>query len=315
MTTATTTGPKWATGTDHYDSVNPADYEVIGYYYTGSGVDMQFVYGYSHAQLDKALLARFGSTDLIELTGAKSGSHCQSCGAFFNHGAVAVYLPENRPLIIGQICGANTFGLPSISAKMQKKAEKRRVLREAQEAGVAFAMQRPELVEALFCAQVANTLTLRSGSGQRPRWINGFQFDVLTDMAQKLFKWGSLSDKQVAFAIRLGREVMEQAQPKDEPEQQTLVPVVEGNGITIEGTVVSTRWEQFWEKYNMLIEDDRGFRVWGTVPSAMYVLDVAHCKGARVRFVANVTKSDKDESFGFFKRPRKLGILADNPGA
>lgn len=34
-------------------------------------------------------------------------------------------------------------------------------------------------------------------------------------------------------------------------------------------------------------------------------------KGCRVRFVANVTRSDDDESFGFFKRPRKAELIAE----
>ena len=55
----------------------------------------------------------------------------------------------------------------------------------------------------------------------------------------------------------------------------------------------------------MLVGDDRGFRVWGSVPSKAYWVD----KGARVIFNASLSKSNKDESFGFFKRPTKVGVF------
>lgn len=51
----------------------------------------------------------------------------------------------------------------------------------------------------------------------------------------------------------------------------------------------------------MTVKDARGFKVWGTVPSAFNNVEV----GDKVEFNADVARSDRDECFGFFKRPTK----------
>jgi hypothetical protein len=50
----------------------------------------------------------------------------------------------------------------------------------------------------------------------------------------------------------------------------------------------------------MLVQDDRGFKVWGSVPSNLY-----DAKGRSVSFSAAIQPSEDDDKFGFFKRPTK----------
>lgn len=97
-----------------------------------------------------------------------------------------------------------------------------------------------------------------------------------------------------------------------EEREATRRPVVTGKAIQIEGEVISKK-EHFsyyghreQMTYKMVVRDDRGFKVWGSVPSA---LDVA--KGDRVRFIADIDASDREDSFdfGFFKRPRKAELV------
>lgn len=88
----------------------------------------------------------------------------------------------------------------------------------------------------------------------------------------------------------------------------------EGHGIVIEGTVLCTdviegslpRWnpDRHKERYVMTVQSDEGWTTWGTEPAAINCV-----KGDRVRFVANLTRSDEDESFAFFGWPRKAEIL------
>jgi len=73
----------------------------------------------------------------------------------------------------------------------------------------------------------------------------------------------------------------------------------------------------------MLVEDDRGFKVWMTAPSSLsYQLDEGSdvmrestsgsddVTGARVEVTATLTRSDRDEYFGFGSRPgRKTKML------
>ena len=71
---------------------------------------------------------------------------------------------------------------------------------------------------------------------------------------------------------------------------------------TITGTVTKcyVKETDFGSRRVMVVLDDRGFSVWGTVPSAISFVKV----GDWVQFNATVEASD-DSTFGFFKRPTK----------
>jgi hypothetical protein len=83
-------------------------------------------------------------------------------------------------------------------------------------------------------------------------------------------------------------------------------PVVEGR-IQITGTVISTcvRETDYGLTLKAVVLDDRGFKVWGTVPSS----NDEWIAGDKVAFTATVERSDKDEMFGFYKRPTKASKL------
>ena len=76
--------------------------------------------------------------------------------------------------------------------------------------------------------------------------------------------------------------------------------------VEITGIVLALKMQQseYGETLKMLVQDDRGFRVWGTVP-----LSLDCNREDRVRFTATVQQSDKDAKFGFFKRPSKASVL------
>jgi hypothetical protein len=89
-------------------------------------------------------------------------------------------------------------------------------------------------------------------------------------------------------------------------------PVPAGR-VEVTGTVISTREErsQYGTQHKALVEDDRGFRLWGNLPSAIYRAE----KGDRVTFVAGLTASRDDEFFGFWKRPTKAAFLDQQEAA
>jgi len=60
----------------------------------------------------------------------------------------------------------------------------------------------------------------------------------------------------------------------------------------------------------MVVKDDRGFKVWGTVPQSILDANNESLKGQRVTFTATVQASNDDDKFGFFKRPTKAAIAA-----
>lgn len=54
----------------------------------------------------------------------------------------------------------------------------------------------------------------------------------------------------------------------------------------------------------MIVKTDAGWKVYGTVPGS---IDAK--RGDHITFEAQVTVSDDDPKFGFFKRPTKAKIM------
>ena len=136
-------------------------------------------------------------------------------------------------------------------------------------------------------------------------------FETLIDIVGKLVKWGSISEKQMAFVGKLAeqcdgykaKQAAYEAKKADERANNEDVPETDER-ITIEGEILSVKYNEDWGIYQMLVKDDRGFKVWGTQPSKASDTD----KGDRIKFDAKVTRSNKDSQFGFFKRPTKVQV-------
>jgi hypothetical protein len=138
---------------------------------------------------------------------------------------------------------------------------------------------------------------------------------IIQNIKRRLVRWGSISDAQINLVRKIARETRERAQQQEE-DRKNATPVVEGRGIDISGEIISVK-EKPGFGYNsvvwkMTVKDDRGFLVWGSVPECLWE-QVRDCtlRGRRVSFKANVEKSDRDEHFGFFKRPRKAEIVEE----
>jgi hypothetical protein len=76
--------------------------------------------------------------------------------------------------------------------------------------------------------------------------------------------------------------------------------------VEVTGTVLSTKWveNKYGSTLKMLVEDRRGFKVFGSVPSAL-----ENVRGRSVSFTAALEPSQDDEKFGFFKRPTKATFI------
>jgi hypothetical protein len=84
----------------------------------------------------------------------------------------------------------------------------------------------------------------------------------------------------------------------------------------LRGIIVSAKYRvsQFGTQLKMVLKDERGFRVWMTVPARLQDMvdgDPAEAlKGALIEVTATVTPSDDDRVFGFGKQPRDAKLLA-----
>jgi len=103
----------------------------------------------------------------------------------------------------------------------------------------------------------------------------------------------------------VGVFVRQQAEAKaKEVEQVADAPT---GTVTVTGTVLSVKWQesQYGTTKKLVVKDETGFKVWVTAGSGF---DLAE-PGDKVEFVATVTPSDRDATFGFAKRPRKGRVL------
>lgn len=108
------------------------------------------------------------------------------------------------------------------------------------------------------------------------------------------------------------RALEEEARKAAEAERRAEVeaePVPnDGARHTVTGRVLRTdvKANDFGVRHVWTVEDDRGFRVWGTIPTG---LDASPEVNDRVTFVARLERSDRDDFFGFYSRPTKGQIL------
>lgn len=202
-----------------------------------------------------------------------------------------MYVPLNYLIHVGHTCAAETFTLPDRFAVDQRN-HKRRI-----EAARARRILNAK-VEAFYAAH-PNISALREG----------YQSNFVKDVLAKLAQYGELSERQVealerAFAQRQQRAEEEAA--KQAASNEPVVPCPTGR-VSITGIVLNTKYVENdftgYETLKMLVRDNRGFKVWGTMPRS---LDAN--VGDSVTFTANLEASCKDPQFGFFKRPTKAKL-------
>lgn len=174
--------------------------------------------------------------------------------------------------------------------------------------------------------------------GRNRRWIaadesrrkvEGFLFPwhntdgFLGAMSAQLDEWGHLTEKQEAAVRKIMADRKERAEKHNaerEAERAAAADCPEGR-IALTGVIVSTdlRENAFGSTWKMLFKSDDGFKLWGTVPSALFNwfdedwrnrVGGDQMPGKRVSFTAAVTPSSEDEKFGFFKRPTKAEWVA-----
>ena len=181
------------------------------------------------------------------------------------------------------------------------------------------------------------SIKANASKGRNRRWIaadesridvENFLFSwfgtdgFLGAMAEAVAEWGHLSEKQEATVRKIMANFKEREAKRAaarDAEHAAAAPCPSGR-TEITGTIISTdlRENAFGSQWKMLVRDDSGFKVWGSVPSKLFEIcaedDVwphgKDLKGKRITFTAAVEVSDRDEKFGFFKRPTKTKLVA-----
>lgn len=96
--------------------------------------------------------------------------------------------------------------------------------------------------------------------------------------------------------------------------QNIVSAIVPEGRYEITGEILYTKWYEsdYGPCLKCTIRDDRGFRVFGSVPTA--IVDYTESEkidliGQRIHLTGTVTQTEDDNKFGFFKRPAKAELI------
>jgi hypothetical protein len=244
---------------------------------------------------------------------------CDHCGAHFHYGAEFKHT-NGHVIVVGHICADEAFGCDDRRAYDLGKAKRHaKALRER----IARHKEADTFIR-------ANDLAAVFTEANRNHDSKGG--DILTDLHLKLHQWGSLTEKQIAFARKLADEI---ANPKaivcdfcgDEGHAAKACPnlgsvPLTDERITVHARILTARYEesQYGSSLKGLFQTATGYKLWGTIPAAIYDAffydekghhtnqSLDDLRGTYVSFVARVKRSDKDRTFGFINRPTKAGL-------
>lgn len=231
-------------------------------------------------------------------------TQCHHCGARLRYAAVLRHLPTGDHIVVGETCLDNRFSLASDTFQRLRKAaaldaERRRVA----ETAAAFLAGLPDVAQKALTPG-ADLVEISCG--------DDWTLSTLTDIREKMWRYGDLSERQVAFVIRLVEGAAKKAEEKAARAAEIETPAPTGR-VTFEGVVVKTDWRYNdfnggdVKKLTVKVTTDAGvWLVWLTCPSA--ILDVR--SGQTVRMTATLTPSNDKPHFAFGKRPAKAEIVA-----
>jgi len=268
--------------------------------------DYSFCFGYDNNPSDDqprqplSAWAR-GILDAVQAT-ERGTWQCHHCGARMRYAAILRHLPTDTYIAVGETCLDNRFDRATADFHaMRKNAQ---LDRQA---------QRIRGLVAAFCEANADLAWMgEKGAPGIPATSadNGF----VRDIARKLHQYGELSPRQVdAVRAAIVRDAERAAQRAAERAAEAELPVIDcpTGRVTVTGVVVGTKvqYSDFGAVKKLIIRDERGFKVWVTEPSSIHAE-----RGDTVRLTCNITRSDRDASFGFGKRPTKPEVLATAQG-
>lgn len=288
-------------------SLTPEDYSIVEYFYLG--LPQVSLFGLSELYL-KIVLDAKKRLEAIRTLVAEHGANihpgigrCDHCGAHYKHGALVKHDPSGEYLTIGWQCADNRFDLGNIDYERKRIQKVLKIIaarRSKFRKLMAFARDYPTEV----------------------RGLNAYRTDnFLGSLRSQLIKKGKLSDRQIeCIQPAIAKRVQWDKEREEKMAAEAALPkapVVEGKKVELTGEVVSVKWRDgyYGPQLKMLVRDDRGFKVWGSVPSNIANEGEGELRGKRITFVAEVKCSDDDPHFGFFKRPRGAAVEVNEEAA
>lgn len=243
----------------------------------------------------------------------RGSSQCGHCGVYIRYAALLTHEASKEMIYVGETCLGGRFNGTKAQFR-QLRAAASAAAKRSREIGKAKAQFEDNMAKGIKVDPVFSMmedLSVTEGSS--------FLFDVRSKMHRY-----EISDNQIAAVVKTLTKKAEWA-AKRAAEKADDKPALSGKQ-TIKGTVVHVKAEENPYSYygatiyKMIVKDERGFKVWSTVPAAIIE---AHdneaeegenrfmelLKGRTVQFNATLEVSDKDETFAFAKRPSKATLF------
>jgi hypothetical protein len=272
------------------ENVIPEEFSVVGYAYSEMVEDAHGIDFDAIIDLD-ADVPKEVEDDLIGMVHNKT--NCNHCNKVIRYLVVAQDEKSEAYHVFGSTCGTdlrdfNMGRVDGIKGRTLLKRKKEKLARERAkmaEKAEKFLDENDGLREALE-----------------------LDHHITKDLKSNLYKWGNMSEKQIALAHKLVEGAKKYAKMVEErqEEMKDAQPVEEGRLKKVEMTIVSTKSKTYsseWEtttKTAMTMTHPDGWRVWGCVRYDDELMSLE--SGSKILFSGTVTKSDKDDKFGFFKR-------------
>lgn len=276
-------------------NINPADYLYVGSF------DLEAPMIGAEKDEFTDLMRVHAVTESAPYAG--NPAQCDHCGAHVKFTAVWEHTPSGGIITTGETCASHTMNVPDrmtldikrLRDRASARRDRERMAEETRKNIEETRKFEPEAVEILENYEGNNSF--------------------LQDVRDRFLKWGTLTERQASAVVT---SYHRENKNNEERENEESAPVVEGK-ITVTGEVKTVYFKEnaYGSRLVMIVKDDRGFKVWGSVPSSIQDVPLKGSpeltrlldQGDRVSFTATVTKSDRDETFGFMKRPTKAKVL------
>jgi hypothetical protein len=261
------------------------EYAACGFFPTGDEP------GYSPLAHELAYLLKEG----WHMAENHAAGDCYHCGAHLTYYAILKHVPTQTFVRVGEQCLDNRFDMAT--AEFQRLRKERALNRERR--------SKADKMAAWFAVDPDREVAYCWASDEVEAGHYGFE-GMRANFVHGVNRYGSASDKFVRAMMRDMARTERRAEERAREEAEPKAPVVEGRGVCT-GEVVSVQWREndFGGSLKMLFKDDRGFKLWGTVPSSISNAE----RGDRITFTATVSTSNDDPSFGFFSRPSKADFI------
>jgi hypothetical protein len=268
-------------------AIQPENYDFLGIHFDPGAED---VVGGDYLMCEENRRIR----GFMEEKGARWAQHehggtCFCCGAHAVFLAVFHHAPSNECIMVGERCADKLeMGEPEQFARIRKAAKSAR--------------------EAIAGKKKASLILSELGLSRAWELFNQkgkpflYEENTVHDMVMDLTRYGSMSDKQIAFMRSLihridNREAIAEERKR---EKEAAAPCPTGR-LQVTGTVLTTKWSDgvYGRVLKMMVKTERGYTLWGTVPSALGEVE----KGSVITFKATIEPSENDPKHGFFSRP------------